>query len=80
MRGKAALIVVDDVWRTGDIEPFRAESPRSRLLFTTRMADIAAAVGARQHAVDSLTEEQSRELLANGSGLRADQLPVEAAD
>ena len=34
--GKAALVIVDDVWRTVDLEPFLAESPRSRLLFTTR--------------------------------------------
>jgi hypothetical protein len=49
IRGKAALIVVDDVWRVRDLEPLLAESsPRSRLLFTTRDASIAAAVGARE--------------------------------
>jgi NB-ARC domain len=37
---KAALIVVDDVWSTADIEPLLAESPRSRFLFTTRDASI----------------------------------------
>jgi hypothetical protein len=28
---KAALIVIDDVWSARDVEPFRAESPRSAL-------------------------------------------------
>ncbi|HVH72616.1 MAG TPA: NB-ARC domain-containing protein, partial [Candidatus Dormibacteraeota bacterium] len=52
IRSKAAIIVVDDVWRASDLEPLRAESPRSRLLFTTRDASIAAAVGAREHIAD----------------------------
>jgi hypothetical protein len=36
LRSKAALIVLDDVWDSKDVEPFRADSLRSRLLFTTR--------------------------------------------
>src|SRR6202034_3782451 len=47
LRGKAALIVLDDVWDARDVEPFRADSPRSRLLFTTRDSSIAATAGAR---------------------------------
>jgi hypothetical protein len=78
IRNKAALIVIDDVWRARDVEPFRAESPRSRLLFTTRDASVAAAVGAQEHTADLLTHEQSREVLARWSGLRTDKLPSQA--
>jgi NB-ARC domain len=77
---KAALIVVDDVWQSRDIEPFRAESPRSRLLFTTRISKIAAAVGAREHPVELLSVEQARDLLATGSGISRGLLPAEADD
>jgi hypothetical protein len=80
MREKAALIVVDDVWRSGDVEPFRAESPRSRLLFTTRNASIAAAVGAEELIADLLTPAQSRELLARWCGLKPEELPPEPED
>ena len=80
MRKKAALIVVDDVWRSGDIEPFRAESPRSRLLFTTRDASIAAAMGAEKLIADLLTPAQSRQLLARWSGSKPKDLPAEAED
>jgi hypothetical protein len=69
IREKAALIVVDDVWKVGDLEPFMGESQRSRLLFTTRDATIAAAVGAREHLAILLDEAKSRELLAKWSGL-----------
>jgi WD40 repeat protein len=75
IRSKAALIVIDDVWCARDVGPFRAESPRSRLLFTTRDASIAAAVGAQDHTAYLLTHEQSREVLARWSGLQTDKLP-----
>ena len=80
IRKKAALIVVDDVWRSSDLEPLRAEdSPRSRLLFTTRDASIAAAMGAREHVADLLTDEQSREVLARWSRTEITNLPPIAA-
>jgi hypothetical protein len=78
IRSKAALIVIDDVWDARDVAPFRADSPRSRLLFTTRDASIAAAVGAREHTADLLNGEQSREVLAKWSGTGASGLPPEA--
>jgi WD40 repeat protein len=81
IRGKAALIVVDDVWRVSDLEPLLAESsPRSRLLFTTRDGSIAAAVGAREQVVDLLSQDQSREVLARGSGTQMAKLPPIAND
>src|SRR4029077_12144927 len=39
--GKAALIVIDDIWNKADLDAFLAESPRSRFLYTTRDATIA---------------------------------------
>jgi hypothetical protein len=81
IRSKAALIVVDDVWRASDLEPLRAEgSPRSRLLFTTRDASIAAAVGAHEHVADLLTEQQSRDVLARWSGTEMAKHPALADD
>jgi WD40 repeat protein len=64
LRNKAVLIVLDDVWRTTDVEIFRTGSPRSRLLFTTRDSAIAAAVGAREQRAELLDEKQSRALLS----------------
>jgi hypothetical protein len=61
---KAALIVIDDVWSKVDLDPFLAESPRSRFLFTTRDASIARFSGAREHRVGLLDASKSRELLA----------------
>jgi hypothetical protein len=80
MRDKAALVIVDDVWRSEDVEPFRAESPRSRLLLTTRDVSIAAAVGAEEEIADLLTLEQSRAVLARWSGSDTDHLPPAAAE
>jgi len=61
---KAALIVVDDVWSKSDVEPLLSESSRSRFTFTTRDASIGRFVSPREHSLDLLDHEQSRELLA----------------
>jgi WD40 repeat protein len=81
LKEKAALIVVDDVWRSSDLEPFLAEnSPRSRLLFTTRDASIAAGVGAREHLAELPSDQKSREVLARWAGMEADKLPPIAGE
>jgi WD40 repeat protein len=77
LREKAALVIVDDVWRVADLKPFLAESVRSCLLFTTRDASIAAAVGAHEHLATLLTPAKSREVLARYSGVAAENLPPE---
>ena len=77
---KAALIVIDDIWSKADLDPFLAESPRSRFLFTTRDASIARFSGAREHRVDLLEAPQARELLALWAGLEVAQLPPAADD
>jgi len=78
VRKKAALIVIDDVWKTSDIEPLLAESPRSRFLFTTRDASIARFVGAREHRADLLDLTRSRELLALWANVSVAELPAAA--
>ena len=78
LRDKAALVVVDDVWRVADIEPFLAESTTSCVLFTTRDASIAASLGARECRADLLSPEKSRELLARYSGVPLPEMPSES--
>jgi hypothetical protein len=80
LQEKAALVIVDDIWRTSDLEPFLAKSRRSRLLFSTRDGAIAAATGAVEHTVDLLTPGQARALLAHWAGCSAEALLAEAGD
>ena len=72
---KASLIIVDDIWRAADIEPFLAESLRSRLLFTTRDASIAAAVGAVEHEAELPGEANAAAVMARWAGLETGNLP-----
>src|SRR6516225_5730696 len=46
--GKSCLLVLDDLWRPQDVEPFDVLGPRSRLLVTTRDADLLVALAARE--------------------------------
>jgi WD40 repeat protein len=76
--GKACLLVLDDVWRPQDAEPFDVLGPRSRLLVTTRDADLLVALGARELPLDVLSEELALELLASWSGQARGSLPAAA--
>jgi WD40 repeat protein len=80
MRNKAALIVLDDVWRASDIEPFRVDSPRSRLLFTTRDVSLAGSMGARLIESGFLSHDESRQMLAEYIDLSIQNLPPIADD
>jgi len=77
---KKVLIVLDDVWHDTDIDPFRADSSGSRLLFTTRDASIAAAVGAFEFAAGLMTEDESRKIFARWSGKEIAQFTPETED
>jgi WD40 repeat protein len=75
---KACLLVLDDLWRPQDAEPFVVLGPRSRLLLTTRDADLLVALGAREMPLDVLSEELALELLASWSGQPRAGLPEAA--
>jgi WD40 repeat protein len=78
--GKASLLVLDDLWRPQDAEPFDVLGPHSRLLVTTRDADLLVALGARELPLDVLSEELALELLTSWSGQSRDDLPPEAGN
>ena len=68
LREKAALIVVDDVWKTAHVVPFLGGGPSSRVLITTRDATIAEAMGAWLLNLDVMTSEQALGLLTGRLG------------
>jgi hypothetical protein len=80
LSGKAVLVVLDDVWSEDDVKPFVPDSCRCRLLFTTRITEIAAEIGAADCTAGLLIEEQARAVLAKYVGLEPDWLPGEAAE
>ncbi len=80
LRDKSVLIVLDDVWDPRDAAPFLTDSPRSRLLITTRDARAAVALGASQQELDVLTWEQSRHLMALWADCPTSELPPEAGE
>jgi WD40 repeat protein len=78
LRNQAALIVLDDVWNAHTVEPFLANSSRSRLLITTRDASIAAGTGATEHIANLLSEADAHSVLARWSGVAVEKQPPEA--
>jgi WD40 repeat protein len=78
LREKAALIVVDDVWKLEDLKPLLVDAPRSRFLFTTRDAGIARNVTSRRYTAAVLAQNEARLLLARAAGRKVTELPAEA--
>jgi hypothetical protein len=76
---KACLLVLDDLWHGEDAKPFDVLGPRSRLLVTTRDADLLGDLRAQEMSLDVLGEEQALELLAAWAGQDSAALPGAAA-
>lgn len=76
---QAALIVLDDIWDAQHVEPFIvSDAPNARLLFTTRNSAIVTALGAHEHCLDVLDEDEAGELLAQWADVSPAALPPEA--
>ena len=73
--GRSCLLVLDDLWRSGDAESFDVLGPRSRLLVTTRDADLLVRLRARELSLGVPDEASALELLASFSGQTRDTLP-----
>ena len=66
LEDKTALIVIDDVWRQSDLEPFLQGGKGCARLFTTRRLDLALALKAEPVQVDEMTSDESIDLLTIG--------------
>lgn len=67
---KRCLLIIDDVWKEEDIVPFidAIQNSESHILFTTRLSDLAAGVGANVlPEVKGMRKDQSRKLLLSWS-------------
>src|SRR5262249_7494215 len=77
---KSVLIVLDDVWDPRHIRHFNADAPRCHLLITTRNQEVVRGTDAREFSAEVMSELESRQLLAQKSGLPVEDLPPEAAE
>lgn len=63
--GERVLVVVDDAWRSADVEPFRGLGPGTALLVTTRDGGTLPP-GCRRVDVDAMQPSEAVRLLASG--------------
>lgn len=68
LQDRAALIVIDDVWKPEHIIPFLVGGTCCQILITTRRADVADEVGAELYQLDVMTATQSLSLLSKRLG------------
>ena len=80
LRGRACLVVVDNVWTADDVYAFSVLDRRGALLVTTRDAGLVRAAGAAEVEVAELSDAQARTLAAGWAGVPEQLLPPSAAE
>jgi hypothetical protein len=80
--GRAALLILDDVWQCCPAEAFNVVGPRGRLLLTTRDAGLVTALAAKEnhYQVQLPTEAEAVALLAKAASVTVAALPEEARE
>lgn len=71
LQGKKCLLVVADVRKESDLQPFLRLQSTGALLFTTRDRSIAAAAGAKTMVLGVMTNSEALELLLKQSQISA---------
>jgi len=77
---RAALLILDDVWRSADADAFDVLGPRCKLLLTTRDAGLVTARAGTHYQVQLPTETEALALLASAARVALDSLPPQATD
>ncbi len=73
------LVVLDNVWNLEQVEPIvQAMPPSSRVLVTTRHADLGTALGATVQRLEGLSDDAALQHLADWVGMAVEKLPSEA--
>jgi len=78
LRDRAVLLVLDNVWTFGAVEPFQPPSGRSRLLYTSRDGDLAGQLGTDNFEIGLLNGLQARRFLLRWSGRDSELPPPES--
>lgn len=78
LAGKAALLVLDNVWRREDVDAFDMLGPRCKLLVTTRDGRLVAQVAGQHYQVQLPSEVEALALLATAAGVPLASLPRDA--
>ena len=76
LRGRACLVVLDDVWRLADAKRSSVPADAGARLLLTRDAAIGKGIGAREHEVARLRRPASRRLLVQTTGVAEADLPA----
>jgi hypothetical protein len=77
---RAALLILDDVWRSADADAFDVLGPRCKLLLTTRDAGLVTARAGTHYQVQLPTAAEALTLLASAARVTVDSLALQATD
>ena len=75
---KACLLILDDVWQAAAVQIFCQIGANSRILLTTRDADVVSTLHAHQEPIEMVDEQTALSILGSWVGAPAETLPPEA--
>ena len=77
-RGRACLVILDDIWTEKQVRAFTELGQRCRLLVTTNNQEMLKGIGAQEVPLDAPEPAQALVLLANSAGQSVNALSAEA--
>ncbi|MFN6568517.1 NB-ARC domain-containing protein [Dendronalium sp. ChiSLP03b] len=80
LANKTCLLILDDIWDLEHATAFDVLEERSQLLITTRNAGIITSLGAEEHQLSILDEQQALALLAKWGKQDVQALPAQAKE
>jgi len=79
LKDKACLLILDDVWAIKHADEFKKVlGPKCYLLITTRIESVASGIGAVNHRICTVSNEESLAYLSKWTGTRTEDIPDEA--
>jgi len=75
LNNKAVLLILDDLWDSEQAAAFDVLGPRSRMIVTSRNAELITSVGCTPYHVQVPDETQSLAIISQWSGISPDNLP-----
>lgn len=80
LQERAALLILDDVWRSSDADTFDVIGPRCKLLLTTRDAGLVSSLAGVDYEVELPGDAEAFAILASAARVPVASLPSLAGD
>ena len=80
LASRAALLILDDIWRSVDVDTFDVLGPRCKLVLTTRDSGLITTMAGTGYEVELPSEQECLAMLAGAAKVSVESLPPLATE